>query len=63
MVTAAFAQTADYHIRFGLRPERSISPEVIDMRWAHQYLDVNATEFNMMNRHSMDASNATHKGD
>lgn len=47
----AHAQTTDYHIRFGMKPSKSTPPEVIDMSWARQYMDDNAT----------DGSNATRR--
>lgn len=40
---SAYAQTAGYHIRFGMKPSKSTPPEVIDMKWARQYMDDNAT--------------------
>lgn len=38
-----YAQTMDYHIGFGMKPDKSTPPETIDMKWARQYMDDNAT--------------------
>jgi len=39
----AHAQTTDYHLKIGMKPSKSTPPEVIDMKWARQYMDDNAT--------------------
>ena len=39
----SLAQTMDYHIGVGMGRSRSTPPEIIDMRWARQYMDANAT--------------------
>jgi hypothetical protein len=38
------AQTVDYHIGVGMGGSKSTPPEVIDMRWARQYMDANGTD-------------------
>ena len=43
VVGFAYAQTSDYHLKIGMKPSKSTSPEVIDMKWARQYMDDNAT--------------------
>lgn len=40
----SLAQTLDYHIGVGMGGSRSTPPEVIDMRWARQYMDANGTD-------------------
>ena len=40
----SLAQTLGYHIGVGMGKSRSTPPEVIDMRWARQYMDANATD-------------------
>ncbi len=40
----SLAQTMGYHIGVGMGRSRSTPPEVIDMRWARQYMDTNATD-------------------
>jgi len=37
------AAWADFHFQAGARTGGSSPPEVIDMRWARPYLDMNAT--------------------
>jgi len=39
----SFARTVDYHIGVGMGGSKSTPPEVIDMRWARQYMDANGT--------------------
>lgn len=43
MVLFAHAQTTDYHIGVGMKWPKDNPPEVIDMKWARQYMDDNAT--------------------
>jgi len=40
----ASARTVGMNVRLGMGVGGGSSPEVIDMSWAHPYLDANATE-------------------
>ncbi len=53
MMVHSIALPMDFHIGVGMGGDRSTPPEVIDMSWARQYMDMNAT----------DATNATRKGE
>ena len=53
----SLAQTVGYHIGVGMGRSRSTPPEVIDMRWARQYMDSNATD----RAKAFGADNATSK--